>query len=61
MKRFRFLTISVLFPAKFSGKQAPALGWCLAGSWMGAIPGHQEQLYFFLKEKKSGGFGSLSW
>lgn len=27
---------------------APAWGWSLAGSWMEALPGHQQQLFFLL-------------
>jgi len=59
MKRFRFLTISVLFPATFSGKHLPRVvpRWPSDGcaSWSPATA------FFFFKEKKSGGFGSLSW
>lgn len=59
MKKLRILTVSVLFPAKFNGKQAPAQGWCLDGcaSWS---PARAFVLLKRREKKKAGGFGSLS-
>lgn len=55
MKMFRFLTVSVLFPAKLSGKQAPAWGGALlAPGWVCFLV-TSNSFFFFFKGKKSGG------
>ena len=57
MKRFRFL-ISVLFPPNsVESRHLPRGGALLAPGWVYFLVASSS---FFFKEKKSGGFGSLS-